>query len=228
MAFRSTSVAAPAPGASGAVHAPAGKDTPRRSADQPRPRPDLPANELHRGAGLSNIPAIPTLDQSITRMRRRHIGKRVVVTTLLLIGAWYVLSGRIGLLYLGTGVLVSLGLALNFKGWDDGTRFRPLRFLAYLPWLAVQIVKSNLRVARGVLSPRLDISPTFISRRPDVSGDRGLTTLGASTTLTPGTLTVDVSPHELFIHALDIRSAKDVEEGVIAERVARVFEEERP
>jgi multicomponent Na+:H+ antiporter subunit E len=158
-------------------------------------------------------------------MRFRQIIRRVVVTTLLLVAAWYVLSGRFDLLHFGTGVLVALGLALNFTGWEDRTRFRATRFILYLPWLAVQVIKSNLRVARAVLSPNMDISPTFISRRPDVVGDRALTTLGASTTLTPGTLTVDVSQHELFIHALDRHSARDVEEGVIAERVARVFEE---
>jgi multicomponent Na+:H+ antiporter subunit E len=158
-------------------------------------------------------------------MRLRHFGKRVVVTTLLLTAGWYVLSGRFDLLHFGTGVAVAIGIAANFPGWQDPTRFRPLAFLLYLPWLAVQVVKSNLRVARGVLSPRLDIAPTFISRRPDVVGERALTTLGASVTLTPGTLTVDVSEHEIFVHALDIRSARDVEEGVIARRVASVFED---
>ncbi len=156
-------------------------------------------------------------------MHVRQYAQRVVLTALILAAAWYVLSGRFDLLHFGTGVVVALAIAANLPGIDDRTHFRPLRFLLYCPWLAVQVVKSNLRVARGVLSARLDIAPTFISRRPDVIGDRALTLLGASTTLTPGTLTVDVSQHEVFIHALDTKSARDIEEGAIASQVARVF-----
>jgi multicomponent Na+:H+ antiporter subunit E len=161
-------------------------------------------------------------------MRLRQVSKRVVFTTLFLVASWHVLSGRFDLLHFGSGVVVSIVIALNFPAWDDRARFRLVPFLLYCPWLGVQIVKSNLRVARAVLSPRMDIAPTFISRRPDVIGDRALTTLGASTTLTPGTLTVEVSQHEIFIHALDRYSIRDVEEGMIAERVAGVFEETRP
>jgi multicomponent Na+:H+ antiporter subunit E len=158
-------------------------------------------------------------------MRVQHINKRVILTAVLLTAAWAVLSGRFDLLHLGAGVVVSIAIATNFPAWEDRTRFRFGRFLAFIPWLAVQVIKSNLRVARSVLTPGLDIAPTFISRRPDVGGDRGLTLLGASTTLTPGTLTVDIDEHEMFVHALDHRSARDVETGVIAKRVAAVFEE---
>lgn len=143
---------------------------------------------------------------------------------LLLMATWLMLSGRFDLLHVGLGVVAALGIAANFTGWEDRARFRPLRFFLYIPWLMVQVIRSNLRVARAVLSRRMDIAPTFISRRPDVVGDRALTVLGASMTLTPGTLTVDVGDHEIFIHALDNRSARDVDEGFIAQRVAEVFE----
>jgi multicomponent Na+:H+ antiporter subunit E len=149
---------------------------------------------------------------------------RVIAMALLLMATWLVLSGRFDLLHIGLGVVAAMAIAANFTGWEDRARFRPLRFVLYVPWLMVQVVRSNLRVARAVLSRPIDIAPTFISRRPDVVGDRALTVLGASMTLTPGTLTVDVGDHEIFIHALDNHSARDVDEGVIAQRVARVFE----
>lgn len=157
-------------------------------------------------------------------MRLQGSSTRVVATALLLMATWLVLSGRFDLLHVGLGVVAAVVIAANFTGWQDEARFRPVRFLLYVPWLTVQVIRSNLRVARAVLSRRVDIAPTFISRRPDVIGDRALTVLGASMTLTPGTLTVDVSDHEIFIHALDHRSGRDVDEGVMAQRVARVFE----
>lgn len=151
-------------------------------------------------------------------------GKRVVITTLLLVAAWYVLSGRFDVLHFGTGVVVAIAIAANLPGWGDRARFRPVQFLLYIPWLMAQVIKSNVRVARAVLHPRLPIAPTFISQSPDVHGERALTLLGASTTLTPGTLTIDVSDHEIFIHALDHRSARDVDKGTTGRHVARVFE----
>jgi multicomponent Na+:H+ antiporter subunit E len=160
-------------------------------------------------------------------MPHRDATRRVVLITLILSAAWYILSGRFDLLHFGAGVVLSVAIALNFPAIADRTTFRLIAFLLYLPWLAVQVVKSNLRVARAVLNPRMDIAPTFISRRPDVVGDRALTLLGASTTLTPGTLTVEVSQHEVFIHALDKRSVRDIEAGMIEKRVGGVFEENR-
>jgi multicomponent Na+:H+ antiporter subunit E len=160
-------------------------------------------------------------------MRALHIGRRIVLTALLMVASWYVLSGRFDLLHFGSGVVVAFAIAANFPGWEDRTRFRPLAFALYVPWFCVQVIKSNLRVARAVLSPKMAIAPTFISRRPGVTGDRALTAVGVSTTLTPGTLTVDVSEHEIFIHALDSHSAQDVEAGIIPDRVARIFEAPR-
>jgi multicomponent Na+:H+ antiporter subunit E len=154
----------------------------------------------------------------------RHNGLRVALITLLLSAIWFVLSGRLDVLHFGTGVIVALALAINARPMEDATRFRPLRFAAYVPWLVVQIVRSNWRVARSVLRRDMRISPAFITQRPDVVGDRALATLGASITLTPGTLTLDVTSRELFVHALDTSSADDVHEGIIAARVARVFE----
>jgi multicomponent Na+:H+ antiporter subunit E len=126
---------------------------------------------------------------------------------------------------MGTGVVVAAAIALNFPGLEDRTHFRVGAFIAFLPWLVVQVIRSNLRVARSVLSPGLRIAPTFVSRPPDVAGDRALTLLGACTTLTPGTLTVDIDQNETFVHALDRHSARDVEQGIMGERVAKVFEE---
>jgi hypothetical protein len=59
-----------------------------------------------------------------------------------------------------------------------------------------------------------------VAQAPGVIGARALTASGCSTTLTPGTLTIDVGEDEIFVHALDAVSAQDVREGVIARRLA--------
>jgi multicomponent Na+:H+ antiporter subunit E len=105
----------------------------------------------------------------------------------------------------------------------DVCRFRPVQFLLFLPWLFVQVVISNLRVARLVFSRRMAIRPVFMSQPPGVVGDRALTVLGSSVSLTPGTLTVDVGQDEIFVHALDQKSADDMRDELMSRRVRRIF-----
>jgi multicomponent Na+:H+ antiporter subunit E len=161
-------------------------------------------------------------------MQRTPSWVHTVVLATVLVVVWYVLSGMFDLLHFGTGVVTAIVIAVTYRRVADTTHFRAGRFILYVPWLFWQIFLSNLRVARAVLSPRLPIHPTFISRPPGVTGDRALTLLGASTTLTPGTLTVEIRPDELFVHALDRQSAQDVRDGVVARQVGRVYEVPAP
>lgn len=156
----------------------------------------------------------------------RPSGWKVVVYATLLAATWYVLSGKLDLLHFGTGVVTALVIAARARGGGDGTTFRPLRLLLFVPWLTWQVVRSNLRVARVVLSRRMPITPTLVRRPPQVGGDRALALLGASVTLTPGTLTVDVEPDEMLVHALDRRSVDELNGGTMDRRIARVFARE--
>jgi multicomponent Na+:H+ antiporter subunit E len=153
---------------------------------------------------------------------------RFAATAVTLTAVWYILSGKFDLLHFGTGVATALAVAAAFTGWSDGLRLRPLGFLAYIPWLVWQVFLSNLRVARCVLQPRMPIQPAFLTRRPQLRGDRALTTLASSVTLTPGTLTVDISADEIFVHALDAQSAADVRDAIADARIARAFVERAP
>jgi multicomponent Na+:H+ antiporter subunit E len=156
-------------------------------------------------------------------MKKKQQTGRVLVLTAFLSGIWFLLSGMFDPLHFGTGVVAALVIALNLVPVDDLTRFRPGRFLLFVPWLIGQVVISNLRVARVVLSRGAAISPAFVAQAPGVAGARALTTLGCSTTLTPGTLTIDIDDDEFFVHALDTASAQDVRDGVMARRVREFF-----
>ena len=143
---------------------------------------------------------------------------------------WIVLSGHFHARYLiigaVTAVLVTAGL-LPRRGAIPHPPFPVLRFIAFTPWLIGQIILSNLRVARTALAPLSAIQPQFIRIEPGMGAanadERALTVLGCAITLTPGTLTVDVATRELYVHALDSESARDIHEGTLARRVARMF-----
>jgi multicomponent Na+:H+ antiporter subunit E len=156
-------------------------------------------------------------------MSRRQSPVRMLPLVALLAGIWYLLSGKADLLNLGAGLVTAVVVAATFGRIADVTEFRGWQFLRYLPWLVVQVLISNLRVARVVLAPGMPIAPSFVGQHPGVVGPRALTLLGISVTLTPGTLAVEIGPDELFVHALDPLSAADVREGIMARRVAGVF-----
>ncbi|MGH7277505.1 MAG: Na+/H+ antiporter subunit E [Candidatus Rokuibacteriota bacterium] len=100
------------------------------------------------------------------------------------------------------------------------------RLALYVPWLLWQIVVANVQVARIVLHPRLPIDPVVIRFTAPLSGDLARTTLGNSITLTPGTITLDVDRATFVVHALTTQGAREVTDGRMARRVARVFAED--
>jgi len=82
---------------------------------------------------------------------------------------------------------------------------RALRILRLAAAFGREFALSVLRVSRLVLSPRLAIRPRIFTYRLSLASDAQITLLANLITLTPGTLTVDVSDdrRELLVHAID-------------------------
>lgn len=150
---------------------------------------------------------------------------QAIPKTLVLFVMWLILSGQYDATHLGLGLAVSLGVVwLNPA--DPESPFRRVRWLSallYLPWLFVRILKSGLHVTRLILSPSLPIAPKLVRYPTDLESEGGLVLLGNSITLTPGTITVEVDSRELLVHSLDDASRRDLDEGTLERRVARVF-----
>ncbi len=179
----------------------------------PRPNPQVETPEpVSRPAGKS---------------RGRHPAA-LILTFIVMMALWMLLSGRFDAFHLGMGVISAAGVAW----FSSGLLFDPpprrdifgswLRFLAYIPWLLYQILKANLDVLKIVLHPRMHrlIDPHIVKFKSDLSGDLALVTLANSITLTPGTITVfvtidgDYSVHALTRQAGDVSALKDMERKV--------------
>jgi multicomponent Na+:H+ antiporter subunit E len=76
-----------------------------------------------------------------------------------------------------------------------------------------ELIKSALVVAREVLRPTLRIRPGVIAYPLDVQTGREITTLANLISLTPGTLSIDVSDDRrvLYIHAFLVQSEEATE-----------------
>ena len=93
--------------------------------------------------------------------------------------------------------------------------------ITYFPWLTWEIAKSAWAVTRIILHPKLPISPTMTVVRSSQRTPAGVATYANSITLTPGTITVGVTGHDLTVHALVRDGALDLEDGGMDRRVSR-------
>jgi multicomponent Na+:H+ antiporter subunit E len=137
---------------------------------------------------------------------------------------WLVLSASYHWAHVALGAIVSVIVVwINPRGTAHVRGFAWLYALGYVPWLFGRVVKSGLHVSRLILHPALPIKPEFIHHKTRLSSDGELVVLGNSITLTPGTITIEVAPGELIVHAIDAESQQDLVKGVLDEKVSRLF-----
>ncbi len=150
--------------------------------------------------------------------------------TVLLLAAvlWLLLTGTLDAQELITGALVTVvvgALAFARSGIFAGLRWSfilPGALLAYLGVFGIALVRSNIDVARRVLSPDLPIRPGVVRVRTGLTSALGRLLLANSITLTPGTLTVDVEDDLLTIHWIDCPPGVDMDAATAA--IAADFE----
>ena len=151
---------------------------------------------------------------------------RLLSLILVLSAVWLLLSGHYDALFYGLGALsVALvsWIAYRMKVVDhEGHPVQiALRVFVYFPWLFKEIIKSNIDVARHILSPTLSISPRVFTVQAGQKTAVGRTIYANSITLTPGTVTIDVRGNTLEVHALTEASAEGVKSGVMDAHVTR-------
>ncbi len=80
--------------------------------------------------------------------------------------------------------------------------------LAFFLW---ELVLANLKMARDVLMPLGRLRPAVVAVPLDLKTDWQITLLSILITLTPGTLSLDVSTDRkvLFIHAMHVTDAEE-------------------
>lgn len=95
-------------------------------------------------------------------------------------------------------------------------------FLVYVPVFFYYILMANLDVVYRALHPAMPIKPGIVKIKTILKTESGITALANSITLTPGTLTVDLTDDGyLYIHWINVKS-EDVEEAT--KYIAKRFE----
>ena len=143
--------------------------------------------------------------------RKRWWPAPLMSATLLLV--WPVLNQSWSLGHWLLGAALAWAIPWLMVHWlrvpEPGERAWPRRPLvaARLTLLVLKdIVTSNFDVARLILGPEQRIRPAFVWLPLSITDARGIVALAGIITMTPGTLSADLSPdrRHLLIHALNV------------------------
>ncbi|WP_349957773.1 Na+/H+ antiporter subunit E [Rhizobium sp. ZPR3] len=129
------------------------------------------------------------------------------VVNLLLAIVWVAITGSTSFINLVFGfVLAAIALVIVRSSYGGVLYLgRISRILVLLLVFVCELAKSVWAVAVTVMSPRMDVKPGIFAFPLTVDRDFEITLLANLITLTPGTLSVDVSDDRktLYVHALD-------------------------
>jgi len=126
---------------------------------------------------------------------------------------WCLLQDEFSLQQFIIGYVVGAGIMLFFvRVFHEELYFRKVGMgVRLLGFFLKELLVANWAVVKLVLAPRLKARSGIIAYPLELQNDILITLLANMITLTPGTLSVEISPdrHFLFIHVLDIA---DIEE----------------
>ena len=143
----------------------------------------------------------------------------------ILFASWLLLSNHFNTLFISFGVAtctisVFVGVRMGIVDRESVPVHLVWRGALYLPWLVCEIFKSNVRVARIILSPRLRVDPSIVHFRASQRTDLGRFIYANSITLTPGTVTTGIVGDDLEVHAIVQEEIDGTEENEMNRRVA--------
>jgi len=134
---------------------------------------------------------------------------------------WVLLNGSTATDVLVVGAVAAFLIAIMFS---DGLavvsdlRVNPkalVTTLLYVPFFLKELIKSNINLAKIVLSPELPVKPGIVKVRTRLKSRMGRLLLTSSITLTPGTLTVDLVGEWIYVHWVSVDS-DDIEAATAA------------
>lgn len=160
-----------------------------------------------------------------------------ITLSVVLFAFWCLLSGRIELKFIIYGVATSLIASyicmplLLIPSKDGKKKYFAFgvslwRFALYWIWLMREVVNANLDVEKAVVKPEMEINPMMVSFKMPYENPMAHATLANSITLTPGTITVDVTEDGVYkVHALTDGAREGLLSGGMQQKIADLFGE---
>ena len=170
-------------------------------------------------------------------MRNNYPVLNWIMTAVLMMALWFVMSGQTEPKFLILGALSSILIAsvclrtLTMRGTRSDRDYYLLaanipRYIAYFAWLLVQIAKSAVYVARVSVLSLSEVEPSIAWFRADYDNPAARSMLANSITLTPGTITIDITEDGVYsVHALTQELREGLLDGSMQAKVAWLYGE---
>ena len=103
------------------------------------------------------------------------------------------------------------------------------RLIGFLLFYILEVIIANMRIAWDILTPRHRTKPGILAIPLDVETDMEILTLNNLITMTPGTLSLDVSTDKrvIYIHAMYIDDAKKIRREIKSGLEKKIMEMSR-
>ncbi len=157
----------------------------------------------------------------------------VISTAIVCYLFWLLITGQIVNIFRGSpsaqiliagaivSILVGLFSARFFVHKSPFYLWHPARFFTLLLYCCIifpiELLKANWDVARRALSPKLPVNPGIVKIPSEMKSEYGRAMLADSITLTPGTITMDITEEEgktwYYIHWIDVKTQDPEEAG---------------
>lgn len=139
--------------------------------------------------------------------------KNRFLANLLLTFIWLSVTGSFEAANIIFGFILSYFiLYIITKGTTRARYFRLVpKLISFFFYFLYELLKANLQVAWEVGTPRFNMTPGIVAVPLDLKSDGQITLLANLITLTPGTLSLDVSEDKkyLYVHSMYIKNRED-------------------
>jgi multicomponent K+:H+ antiporter subunit E len=145
---------------------------------------------------------------------------------------WLLLNGSLAPAQLLLGIIIAVAVPFFLgqcapSGLFEGRR--ALLAVRLLGRVAVDIVRTNLELAARILGPESALRPRYVWVPVSLRGPPSIAVLSGIITLTPGSVSVDVTPdrRHLLLHVFDLESENDLVANIktrYEDLLAEIFE----
>ncbi|MBU1294117.1 MAG: Na+/H+ antiporter subunit E [Gammaproteobacteria bacterium] len=128
--------------------------------------------------------------------------------SLLLFVVWLLLNNSIsaGHMVLAVFFAITIPLLVNSMRDEHPKILKPWLAIRYILMVLKDILTANVEVALLIIGPIKKLTPGFVAIPINIDSDLGITILASTVSLTPGTVSAEVSKDKawLYVHSLHL------------------------
>lgn len=142
---------------------------------------------------------------------------------------WILLNGKLNLEVFLFGVFISLAVYLfcwKFLGYSPRKELTFTRvsfyLLQYILLLLAEIIKANIGVLKEIYTEKTEVEPCIVQFTSPFESEFLNVILADSITLTPGTITLELSGREFTVHCLDKSMSEDLDRSSFVTHLKKI------